>query len=211
MTDGDLIQTYVDLLIIQFSDPSNQPKALATIALQATVAIANQIVGQVAAAYSISTIYGQALAVGDQVDVLAQFVGAQRVLPNYLPPGSFYGFQDTSTTYDPTIGGMGDTTIGPPLDFWQSTNQVIGEYTLSDGLLIQLILYLAASDNAFLSVSVVDDIFFEFFGTFVTVDESVPMVATYTDGAGDPNANLFGIIKYLNAFPHPAGVEIVAI
>lgn len=208
MTNADLVATYVALLIIEYADPNNQPKALATIGMLANVAIANQIVGQVGSAYSITTLYGQSLAQGVQLDLIAQFVGAPRVLPNFIPSGAFYGFQDTTVPYDPTIGGMGDTTVGPPSDFFASTDQIVGEYTLSDGQMIQLILFLAAVNNAYLSVADVDEILFDFFGTYVTVTETAVMQITYADDPADPGS-LYGIVKYLNAFPHPAGVQVI--
>lgn len=208
MTNADLVQTYVDLLIIEYSDPNNQPKALATIAMLADTAIANQVVAQVGAAYSITTLYGQTIAQGVQLDVLAQFVGAQRNLPNYSPTLTYYGFEDTTIAFDPSIGGMGDVTVGEPTDFWISTDTVLGTYVLSDGEMVQLILYLAAVNNAYLSVGNVDDILFQFFGSFVTMDETAVMQVTYTEDPGDPGT-LFGIVEYLGAFPHPAGVEVV--
>lgn len=209
MTNEDLIQTYVDLLIIEYSDPNEQPSAIATIALQASVAIANQIVGQVGSAYSITSLYGQSLAQGVQLNVLGQFVGAERVLPGYNPTIKYFGQQDTTGSYSASIGGYGDVTTGvPPTDYWNSTNQTQGSYTLSDAQMIQLILYLAEVNNAYLSVAAVDEILFEFFGTFVTVAETSAMVITYTQSVSDPGT-LYGIVEYLGAFPHPAGVEVI--
>lgn len=209
MTNAELIQTYVDLLIIEYADPNNQPDALATIALQAGVAIAGQIVGAVGAAYSITTLYGQTLAQGAQLNVLAQFVGAQRFLVGY-PPSAFtyFGMEDTRVAYDPTIGGFGDTTIGPPTDYFLDTRTVTGTYTLTDAEMVELILYLAAANNAYYSVGDVSDILFQFFGPYVTVAETGPMQITYTQDPSDPGT-LYGIVKYLGAFPHPAGVEVV--
>lgn len=209
MTDAELIATYVALLIIQYSDPDQQPKAMATIALQAGVAIAQQIVGAVGSAYSITTLYGQSLAQGVQLNVLAQFVGAQRFLVGY-PLSSFtlFGFEDTRVAFDPSVGGFGDTRIGVPDDHFADTRLISGTYTLTDAEMVELILYLAAKNNAYLSVSVVDDILFEFFSVYVTVEETGDMQITYTEDPADPGT-LYGIVQYLGAFPHPAGVEVV--
>jgi hypothetical protein len=207
MTNAELVATYVQLLIIEYSDPNNQPNALATIAMLANEAIANQVVGQVGAGFSINGSYGQTIAQGVQLNILAQWVGAQRILPGYIPPNEYYGFEDTTGSYVPTIGGMGDVTVGPPSDFWDSTSQIAGSYTLSDGEMIELIEYLAAVNNAYLSVENVDNILYEFFGNLVTVTESAVMQVTYTDSPSD-SGTLFGIINYLDAFPHPAGVAV---
>lgn len=209
MTDAELAKTYVDLLIIEYADPNNQPNALATINLQASVAIANQIVGQVGAAYSITTLYGQSLAQGVQLNVLAQFVGAQRFLVGYPALSfTFFGFEDTRFAYDPTIGGFGDTTVGIPGDYFEDTRTIVGTYTLTDAQMVTLILYLAAKNNAYLSVAEIDDILFDFFGIYVTMAESAVMQLTYTQNIADPGT-LYGIVKYLGAFPHPAGVQVL--
>lgn len=208
MTNDALIQTYVDLLIIQYSDPNNQPKAMATISLQAGTAVAQQIVGQVGNGYSITTLYGQTLAQGVQLNVLGQFVGAERTLPGYNPASVYFGMQDTTGAYSAAIGGYADVTGAAPTDYWNSTNQTTGSYTLSDAEMVQLILYLAAANNAYMSLSVVDEILFEFFGTYVTVSESAVMQVTYTQNGSDPGT-LYGIVKFLVAFPQPAGVQLV--
>lgn len=210
MTDADLIQTYVNLLIIEYSDPDNQPKALATIALVAGQAIANQIIGQVGAAYSITTLYGQVLAQGTQLNVLGQFVGAERILVGYPPsPFAFFGFEDTRSAYDPSIGGFGDTTVGVPADYYEDTrNQNSGIYTQTDEQMVQLINYLAAANNAYFSVQEIDDILYAFFGSYVTVAETATMQITYTQSVSDPGT-LYGIVKFIGALPHPAGVEVI--
>lgn len=210
MTDADLIQTYVNLLIIEYSDPNNQPKALATIALVAGQAIANQIIGQVGAAYSITTLYGQVLAQGAQLNVLGQFVGAERILVGYPPsPFTFFGFEDTRSAYDPSIGGFGDTTVGVPADYYEDTrNQNSGIYTQTDEQMVQLINYLAAANNAYFSIQEIDDILYAFFGSYVTVAETATMQITYTQSVSDPGT-LYGIVKFIGALPHPAGVEVI--
>lgn len=209
MTDQELTQTYQDLLIIEYSDPNNQPNAIATIGLLAGVAIANQIVGQVASAFSITTLYGQALAQGTQLNILGQFVGAERFIVGYpAVTFTYFGFEDTRVAFDPALGGFGDTTVGVPTDYWLDTRTLVGTYTLSDAEMVSLILFLAASNNAYMSVGVIDEILFDFFGNLVTVTESAVMQITYADSLSD-TGTLYGIIKAIGAFPHPAGVEVI--
>lgn len=211
MTDTELIATYVALLPIQWSGPST-PKAQATIDLLAEVAIASQLVAQVLDGFALTNIYGQTPAVGAQLNILGQFVGAQRTLANYDPGGFFFSFQDTTLPYNPSAGGFGDVTTGlPPPDFWISTTNQPGiEYVLSDAQMILLIQYLAAVNHAAFTVEVIDDILFQFFGIYVTVAETAPMQLTYTQSPSDPGT-LFGIVNYLKAFPHPMGVEIIVV
>jgi hypothetical protein len=211
MTDAELIATYVKLLIIQWSGP-DAPDAQATIGMLAMVAIANQIVAQVLDGFALTSIYSQTVAVGAQLDILGQYVGAERILPTYDPTILLFGHQDTLASYNPNAGGFGDASSGtPPTDFWLSTNQVEGTgYTLSDAQMIQLIQYLAAVNHANFTLEAIDAILFQFFGTFVTVAETGPMQLTYTQSASDPGT-LFGIVDYIGAFPRPAGVQLIIV
>lgn len=211
MTNAQLVATYVQLLIIEYNDVNNQPNAIATINLLATEAIANQVVSQVINGFSLNGVYGQMQAQGVQLNILGQFVGAQRFLPTYNPSITFFGMQDTTTIFNPAAGGYGDATSAtPPLDYWDSTNQTFGSgYTLSDAQMVQLINYLAELNNLYLSVSEVDELLFDFFGVYVTVAETAAMHITYTESVGDPGT-LWGIVRYLGAEPHPAGVQVSA-
>jgi len=211
MTNAELVQTYVALLIIEYSDPNNTPNAIATITMLANEAIANQIVGQVYSGFSLTGAYGQPVAQGVQLNILGQFVGAMRFLPTYNPSILLFGMQDTTGSYNPDAGGYDDSSSAtPPTDYWDSTTQTFGSgYTLSDAQMIQLIQFLAEVNNAYLSLQVIDEILFDYFGPYVTVAEGAPnsLVLTYTQSASDPGT-LFGIVNYLDAFPHPAGVAV---
>ncbi|MDE2019602.1 MAG: DUF2612 domain-containing protein [Patescibacteria group bacterium] len=208
MTNEELAQTYVALLIIQYADPNNQPNAAATINMLATEAIANQVVDQVLNGFALSTIYGQTPAVGAQLNILGRWVGAQRVLPGYSISNLYFGQQDTTGTFNPDTGGYGSVNSPYPTDYWDSTDQSEGSYTLSDSEMIELIQYLASVNNAYLSVSAIDSILYASFGAYVTLTEG-SMELTYNHLAGDPGT-LYGIVKYLSVLPHPAGVEVTA-
>ena len=207
MTNEELAATYVQLLIIQYSDPNNQPNAIATINLLATEAIANQIVLQVLSGFSINDAYGQTPAVGVQLDILGQFVGAERFLDGYSPPINYFSYGDTVGP-DNNAYGFGDIYNNIiPLDYWESTVNTAGTYTLSDGQMSQLIQYLATKNNMYMSLENIDNLLFSLFGTEVTVEET-NMELQYSD-AGGSGSVMYGVINYLNAFPHPAGVNIL--
>ncbi len=207
MTNEELAATYVQLLIIQYSDPNNQPNAIATINLLATEAIANQIVLQVLSGFSINDAYGQTPAVGVQLDILGQFVGAERFLDGYSPPINYFSYGDTVGP-DNNAYGFGDIYNNIiPLDYWESTVNTAGTYTLSDGQMSQLIQYLATKNNMYMSLENIDNLLFSLFGTEVTVEET-NMELQYSDAGGNGSV-MYGVINYLNAFPHPAGVNIL--
>jgi len=208
MTNEELTAVYVDLLIIQYADPNLQPNAAAVINLMAGEAIANQVVGQVLNGFALSNIYGQTPGVGAQLDILGEYVGAQRILPGYSPTIIYFGMQDTTGVYNSSAGGYGSVNnVTPPSDYWDSTDQVEGQYVLSDQEMISLIGYLTAVNSSYYSVEEIDQILYEFFGTYVTLSEPIPMEVEYTNSGF--TGTLYGIIKYLNALPHPAGVEVV--
>lgn len=131
-------------------------------------------------------------------------------MPNY-PASSFtfFGFEDTRSSYDPSIGGFGDTTVGPPSDYFEDTRITGDTYVQSDMQLIELIEYLALANNAYLSLENIDNILFEFFGIYATVTESAVMQLTYADNVLDPGT-FYPIVKYFAAFPHPMGVEVIS-
>jgi hypothetical protein len=211
MTDEELAATYVNLLPIQWSGP-NTPNAQATIDALATTAIASQLVSQVLDGFALTNIYAQTVAVGAQLDILGQFVGAKRFLPTYAPTLTYFGMQDTTGSYNPSASGFGDASSATaPTDYWLDTSQGFGGgYVLSDAQMIQLILFLAEVNHMDFNVAAIDALLYKFFAQFVTMAESGPMQITYTQSASDPGT-LFGIVNYLNLFPHPAGVEVIVI
>ncbi len=203
-TNDQLVAEYVALLPMQYADPQNTPNAVATINLLATVAIASQIVGQVLNGFALAT------AQGVQLDILGQFVGAKRVLPNYSPTITYFGMQDTTGIYDPSAGGYGSVNSPtPPSDYWLSTSAAEGSYTLSDAEMLALIRYLAAVNNTGMSVADIDNILYDSFADYVQLVDNEDMSVDYVHEAGDPGT-LYGIVKFLNALPHPAGVEVAA-
>ncbi len=205
MTSEELTTYYVGLLPFQFSGPA-QPNVQATAALLATEVIASQIVSQVLNGFALTNLYGQTPAVGAQLNILGQFVGAIRILNGYSPSIAYFGMRCPAFTPSDTTGGFGNSATIPPSDYWDSTSSTVGSYTLSDSQMIQLILYLAQKNNLYFSLEAIDNLLYSFFGSYVTVTEG-PMSLSYSDAPNDPS-NFYGIVKFLNQFPRPAGVSI---
>jgi len=79
---------------------------------------------------------------------------------------------------------------------------------LSDGQLRTLIQYLAALESMNFTIENTDNLFLEFFGTYVTWVDGMDMTMTITHSqTTDPNT-LFATVKFLGAFPRPAGVAL---
>ena len=202
MTVQELIDYYSNLLIIQYK---TLPNASSTIALLTSQVIADMIYQQVLNGFDLSS------AIGNQLDILADYVGLQRAIPGFAP--SFSSFQFPSYSDGPTgFGGFGDysDTSAPP-DFWRSYSTATGAYVLSDGQLRSLITYLVTLRNSDYSNSSIDNLFSTFFGQYATVTDGEDMTVTYThDATNDPN-QLFAIVNYLGLLPRPAGVTVTVV
>lgn len=198
MTDSELIQYYQNLLAIQFKQ---KPRAVATIGALATEVIASQIFSQVLNGFDLST------AVGAQLDILAQYVGAPRTIFAYDPSIPYFELNGYSDIIPPNIGFASYSDVSDPIDFWLSYTTSQTTYVLTDGQLRLLIAYLIAVHKSDHTLSSIDNILETFFSTYATLTDNEDMTIVYTHLSSDPNI-LFGIVNQLGLLPHPAGVEV---
>lgn len=204
MTTEELKDYYKNLLIFQFVALA---KARATVGAFAGEAIADQIIEQVRDGFDLDT------AVGVQIDMMATYRNAPRKSPGLelnrvymamIPydeavPGDFYGF---------SVYADSEITTWFIRCYADNTNPT---YTLTDYELVQLIKFLAQVNSSEHSLSDIDEILYDFFGTYVTLEDGADMTMTLThDATNDPNT-LFKIVNYLNLLPRPAGVGLTII
>ena len=199
MTNEEIVQYYQNLLAIQYRV---QPNASATIGALATEVVASQIYSQVLEGFNLET------AIGEQLDILAQYVGAPRTIFGYSPTIPYFELSEYSSTPTGDIGFAlyADTT--DPIDFWILYSTAVTTFVLSDGDLRLLIAYLIAvhaSDHTLYSIDLILQLFFP--NNCILIDNE-DMSITYQHQLSDPNI-LFSIINQLNLLPHPAGVEVV--
>lgn len=198
MTPSQLVSYYVNLLIMEFF---GLPLASGTIAAFVTQAVADMIIMQVRAGFSLAT------ATGRQLDALGELIGVQRSVPGFtpgLPEFAMPGYAD----------GAAGTYIGfaryfgiQPNGHWARYTDSATSFIMTDGQFAQFIQFLVAVRASDYSLKALADIFFAFFGTLVTITDNLDMTMTYThDATNDPGV-LFAILDYLNLLPHPAGVE----
>lgn len=118
MTNEELVEYYKNLLIIQYA---NKEKAGEMVSLCVDKAMLYEVIRKVQNGFDIAT------AKGPQLDVLAKYVGAQRVINGidffrdyfgFVPYGStapflFYGFEEYSPylTEDTRVTESGDTRV----------------------------------------------------------------------------------------------------
>lgn len=199
MTNAELTQFYQNLLAIQYK---NLPNASGTIGALATEVVANQIYSAVLNGFDLET------AIGDQLNILGQYVGAPRTIFTYDPTIPYFALFSYTTTPPSNIGFASYSDVTDPVDNWLSYTTAKTTYVLTDGqlrLLIQYLIAVHASDHTLASI---DLILQTFFTTYCTLIDNENMTITYQHIAADPNF-LFSIINDLNLLPHPAGVEVL--
>lgn len=195
----ELTEYYIDLLIIQYRRLSN---ARNTTGLLVQESVAGSVANAVRDGFDLDT------AVGAQLDILAQYRGAQRVvfgldltkdffaMPGYddLDPEAAFGFAE-----------YGDTVTW----YWAlyaDANQPL--YAMTDDELRRLIKFLAETQSRNMTLQEIDNTLFEFFGTNVQLTDNGDMTMTYTHSLGDPD-RLFTIVNQTGNLPKPSGVRVI--
>lgn len=203
MTDDEFIAYEQDLLIAQYR---YKPKARATIGLLASQIIANQIISKVRDGFDLTT------AIGKQLDVLGQYVGAQRALPNFIPLTvymalPYYGDANAGTV----VGFASYSDVTPPTGDWRLYSTTDATLTMTDGQLRELIQYLIALHASNHSNESIDIILRDFFKGYVTQVDGNDMTITYTHDATNDPFLLFNIVNFIGALPRPAGVRPIVV
>lgn len=201
MTDSELIAYYQNLLVIQWK---TAPNANATIGALATEVVASQIYSQVLNGFQIST------AIGAQLNILAQYVGAPREIFTFDPTIPYFALYSYNTTPPSNVGFASYSDVTNPVDNWLSYTTAKTTFVLTDGQLRQLISYLIAVHASDHTLASIDLILQTFFTTYATLTDNEDMTITYTHQIVDPN-HLFEIVNELNLLPQPAGVEVLVV
>jgi hypothetical protein len=199
MTVQDLIDYYVNLLIIQYN---NKPNARATIDAFVKQAVADLIEIQVRDGFDMDT------AIGYQLDVLGKYVDVRRTINGLdiardyfaLPP---YGDPNADDYVGFAIYGG---TI--PTGFFRLYSDVNSSYAMKDNEMRDLIKLKVRQHKSDHSLQDIDDIMDEFFGADVTITDNGDMTVTYAFTPG-LTYNLPIIAVYTNALPKPAGVRLI--
>lgn len=199
MTTDDIIAYYVNLLAIQYK---TQPNARGTIAALATQVVASQIYSQVLEGFAIPT------AVGKQLDILADYVGAPREIFGYDPTIPYFALTDYSQVPAANVGFADYSDIAAPIDNWLSYTTAQTTFVLTEGQLRQLVAYLIAVHASDHTLASIDIILQTFFGSYCALIDNEDMTITYQHQIADPS-HLFLIINQINALPHPAGVQVI--
>lgn len=200
ITVQELIDYYVNLLIIQYHD---LPKAQATIAALVNILIANGIFLDIQNAYDIDT------AVGVQLDVIGKYAGVDRFYKGQDLQG-FFSFIDYSQVNSPPITAIGfsDYSEYPSKPGkWLIYSQVLSSsLALDDEDFRTLIKLKIIENNSNFSHKEIDDEIFNAFGLDLIPDSMGNMTMNYF-----VNANAAAIIMVAaqkGLLPKPIAVGI---
>lgn len=200
VTPGQLVNYYQSLLIIQYQ---RSVKAWQTIGALSTEVVADNIYQQVQAAFDVQT------AIGNQLDILGAYVGAHRLLANFTSSNQFMAFPLYSNAGAGSVVGFAEyTDVDPPMGYWLLYTTTGTSYLLTDGQMQSLIQYLIAVHASDHTNASIDLILEQFFGQYVTLTDGEDMTLTYTHDATNDPFQLFAIVDFIGALPHPAGVEV---
>ena len=202
MTNEELVQYYQDLLIIQYSNKEN---AGALVSLFVSQAMLYEVICKVRDGFNIET------AKGMQLDVLAKYVGAERVVNGIDFFRDYFGFVPYGTTAPFLFYGFlkyGETPSDAQFRSYAESGRSI--FTLTDEELRTIIKLAIIRNNSLATVKLIDDFLYETFGTEVYMNEVSNMnIAYYVTEAAQQR--LFQIARALNILPVPAGVGAVVV
>ena len=199
MTDVETtIEYYKDLLLYQYI---NQPNARLVIGLLCSQAIADLLPISINEAFDIDT------AVGPQLDIIGEYIGVNRTI-NVTLSRDYFTFEDTvipaSTLYGFT--DYTDSALNANVTFYEYVDTSKTTSALIDSeyrILLKLKSLCNVSNN---SLSEINKILYDFFGTDIVVFDQLDMTMSYFVKSNI--SRIISIANSQNLLPKPAGVFI---
>ena len=199
--NSELISYYINLLIIRYR---NKPNASGTIeALIKSLMIYDLI-------RSVENGYDEETAVGVQLDVLAKYVGAQRISTGVDFERVFFGSVDYDEIppYLNVTGFISYDDLNPPDSQFLKYNTDEGSlFELTDAELRILIKLKIAQNNSDHSTGEIDEFLNEFFPGQVVFDDNFDMTISYI--FSQSVTRIVSIAVSQNAIPKAAGVGLL--
>lgn len=202
MTNEELVQYYQDLLIIQYSNKENAGQM---VSLFVSAAMLYEVICNIRKGFDPNT------AKGEQLDIIAKYVGATRIVNGIDFFRNYFGFAPYGSVAPFTFYGFiayGDIPGDVQFRSYAESGQSL--FTLTDDELRTIIKLAIIRNNSLATVKLIDDFLFETFGADVYMNEVSNMnIAYYVTESGQQR--LFQIARALNILPVPAGVGAVVI
>lgn len=198
--NDDLILYYANLLILQYR---TKPKAHATIIALIRVLMVFDIIREVENGYDVDT------AVGKQLDVLAKYVGAERVATGIDFSRVFFGMVNYSSSppYTDVAGFLEYTEANPPdAQFLEYNTDQVSSFTLTDEELRILVKLKIAQNNSNHSNYEIDTILYQFFPGQVIFTDNKNMTISYIFDSDIQR--IINIAASQGAIPKPAAVGL---
>jgi hypothetical protein len=202
MSDLDTtIEYYKDLILYQYI---NKPKATETIKLLVKQALVDLLSIAVNDAFDIDT------AIGDQLDVIGEYIGFDRVIQSAILR-DYFTFQEQESPTDSPVGftDYNDSSLNISVSFYNYINaQGTTSYLIDDEyrLLLKLKSYTNISQN---SLSEIASILYTYFDTDLILFDQFDMSISYF--ASDSISRIIGIAYQENLLPKPMGVEVTGV
>lgn len=201
MTTQEIIDSYVDLLIAQYS---NKPRARGTVAAYVSEVVASEIFTQVRDAFDLDT------AVGVQLDILGSYRGVSRDVFTLALTKNFFFFasySETPTEFGFAIYSQADIDIDWFFLTYPDVNASL--FTMTDPQYREVIKFVAAVESSPLSLADIDVILLQFFGADIELTDNANMTITY-ENTNPPNLQ-YELVRDLGFLPRPAGVEAILV
>lgn len=199
-TVAEIIQYYINLLIIQYT---GKPNIEGTVSALVDAAIAENVVFDIRDGFNIAT------AVGAQLDIIGKYVGIDRFYTGSLYSGEHFAFltytDDTPSAIQTGFSDYTDfeTKEGRTLKY---ADIVSGTLALGDDDYRTILLLKILQNNINHSHQSIDQGLFDFFGTSVRADSTGDMLMTYF--IPETETAVIEVAVQKDVLPRPMGVGI---
>ena len=197
----ELISYYVDLLIIQYRDKA---KAVGHIEALTELLMIYDLIRAVENAYDPDT------AVGVQLDILAKYVGADRIVTDFAFVRTFFGFADyvASSPITSAFGMLEYAATGfPDGQLLTYESGETSSFSLTDQELRDIIKLKIVQNSSNYSPGSIDKLIFDFFGSDAIFNDGLNMTVEYIFSTSIQR--LVQIAQAQNALPKPMAVGLL--
>ena len=225
MTDEELINYYVDCLIIQYH---GKPNASAEMSVWLRVALAEQIVQKVIDAFNLNlnislldfdlypiddqgtyVEWGTAAitASGDQLDIIGKYVGVSRTINGLDLSKQYFQLVPYDDINPDDFVGLAEYAGADPTAYFMRYKDTINSMSINDEdfrLLILLKIQLNKYDGTLQGADIICQ---SFFGQAVELIDGQDMTITYTFDQ-DFITDFIRIVVFMKMLPKPAGVQM---
>lgn len=193
----NLTEYYSNLLIIQYSNKTN---AVESIKVFVGGAMVFDLINDLRQAFDVET------AIGVQLDILAKYVGAARLVFGVAFDREYFGYcayGDTTLFF--FSGYMAYGAAVPDVQIRDYNESVQSKYELTDEELRTLIKLAIIKNFSNKSMKDIDDGLLALFGADIYVEETANMIITYYL-TGAQYQRVFNVAASVRLLPAPAGV-----